>query len=361
MRRTDTLIAGGGPAGSAVAIMLARAGVRPLVIERHREPHDVVCGGFLGWDALDALDTLGIDAMALGARPIHRLRIHAGSHVAETDLPYRAAGLSRRTLDGAMIAHAGRLGAAIERGVAMREARARTVRMADGTTIEGQALFLATGKHELRGFGRVHRKPGADPAVGLRTRLPPCRHRSRALDGVIELHLIRDGYVGLLLQEDGATNLCLSVAQSRLAGMSGGAFIAHLSQEAPRLAERYGAPGITAWQAIAAIPYGWRARTTDEGLFRVGDQAAVIASLAGDGVAIALASGRSAALHWLRDGPAGAQAHQRRFARLARRPLAVATMLRRLAEGPLSPAIIAMLAKSPAAIQLLARLSRIKS
>ncbi|HZF94101.1 MAG TPA: FAD-dependent monooxygenase, partial [Allosphingosinicella sp.] len=52
MPRTRALIVGGGPAGAAAAIALARAGAAPELIERSAGPRDVVCGGFLGWDAL---------------------------------------------------------------------------------------------------------------------------------------------------------------------------------------------------------------------------------------------------------------------------------------------------------------------
>ena len=67
-------------------------------------------------------------------------------------------------------------------------------------------------------------------------------------------------------------------------------------------------------------------------VYRVGDQAAVIASLAGDGIAIALASGAAAAQACLHgDGP-GARAYQQDFARRAARPVAIAEMLRHMAE-----------------------------
>jgi menaquinone-9 beta-reductase len=52
--------------------------------------------------------------------------------------------------------------------------------------------------------------------------------------------------------------------------------------------------------AVAGIPYGYRARPASaNGLFRLGDQAAVIPSLTGDGMAIAVHSGQEAAGAWL--------------------------------------------------------------
>lgn len=327
---TGPLIVGGGPAGAAAAITLARGGARPLLLERHAEAHDTLCGGFLGWDALRRLDAIGIDAAALGARPITRLRLVAGDRLVERALPAAAAGLSRGTLDRALLAAAAAAGAAIERGVAVREAVGTTqLRLHGGTLLAADGLFLATGKQELRGLARP-RAAGADPAVGLRLRLGPITQ----VDGFIELHLFDRGYAGLLRQEDGATNFCLSVSRSRLeeAGGRPEALLASLARESPRLADRLAAPALTPVQAVAAVPYGWRARQGTPGLFRLGDQAGVIASLAGDGVAIALTSGWSAATAWLAGGSASAAIWQARFARRLAGPVGVGEMLRRLAQ-----------------------------
>ena len=378
--------------------MLARGGARPLLIERSAEPRDMVCGGFLGWDALAALRRLGVEPDDLGARPIARLRLIAGKRLIETSLPHPAAGLSRRTLDEALLRRAACEGAAIERGNAVKRAEIGTsrhpgesrdpwmrspmighqaesmapgfrrgddsgrrfaVHLDDRAIIESEALFLATGKYELRGLARPKR-PVANPVVGLRTRLPPSPALSAALHDVIELHLFRQGYAGLLLQEDGSANLCLSVAASRLAEAGGkaDALIAAIAHEAPLLAERF-AETPDRWLTIAGVPYGWRARATAQGLFRLGDQAAVIASLAGDGIAIALRSGRVASEQYLRQGPSGAERYQAAFSRHAARPLIIAGVLRTLGESAAAPGLLALFGNIPRIPALLARLTRI--
>src|SRR3954462_15726511 len=106
MRRAPALIVGGGPAGSAAAIGLARAGIHAQILERSAAPHDMVCGGFLGWDALAALRGLGGDAGGLGAGTINRPRLVSADTATEAALPHPAAGLSRRTLDAALLAAA---------------------------------------------------------------------------------------------------------------------------------------------------------------------------------------------------------------------------------------------------------------
>lgn len=364
MERTRTLIVGGGPAGAAAAIQLGRAGHAPLLIEREPGPRDVVCGGFLGWDALSALQRLGVDAFALGAQPIRTLRLVSPRRAVEARLPHRAAGLSRRTLDEALLARAAGEGAEVRRGVRARsaDAAARAVWLPDGDTIAADALILATGKHDLRGVRREGAREASRTAVGLRTALPATPDRRTALDGVIELHVFDDGYAGLLLQEDGAANFCLSVSERRFMAARGAIrpLLHDLQRENPLLAERLrgGPPG--EWRSIAQVPYGWRARTSDAGLFRAGDQAAVIASLAGDGIAIALSSGIQAAAALLAEGPDAAPRFQRRLARRAARPLFVAGRLRAMAESPgWREKMLRAAGAFPAAVSAAARLTRI--
>jgi menaquinone-9 beta-reductase len=350
VRRTAALIVGGGPAGASAAIALARSGAMPVLIERSPGERDIVCGGFLGWDAIASLKRLGLDPASLGARPIHRLRLVAGTRIVETALPRPAAGLSRKRLDATLLAMAEEAGAAVLRGRAARAIEDGQVRLDDGEEMAAEAVFLATGKHELRGMAR---ETGARPlSVGLRAAVPP----PPDLAGTIELHLYDGGYAGLLLQEDGTANLCLSVAQARMVD-GRDAFLAALMEEAPLLAERIGGLVPESWDAIAGVPYGWRARATAPGLFRVGDQAAVIASLAGDGIAVALASGMAAA-HACLHGD-GAEAYQRDFAKRARRPVGIAETLRHMAEAPLRRRLMLGLAGVPGLAKAAARLTRI--
>lgn len=362
MRRTAALIVGGGPAGSAAAIALCKGGLRPELIERTTGEHDIVCGGFLGWDSLAALQRLGVDAAELGARPIHRLRICAGERMFEADLPKAAAGLSRRRLDAVLLAAAAEAGTTVRRGVSAKAGdEERNIRLDDGEEIVADALLLATGKHELRGLARP--LDGYDKAlsVGLRTSLIVSPALEKTLSGMIELHLFDGGYAGLLLQEDKTANLCLSVSRHRL-GEAGGvdALVEAVLRESPRLHDRVGALLPETWEAVAGVPYGWRTRGTQPGLFRLGDQAAVIASLAGDGIAIALNSGLAAAQTLLQAGPEGAQAYQSGFASRAKRPVGVAEALRYAAErdGP-RRLMMGALKLLPGLAPLAARLTRI--
>ncbi|HVF94501.1 MAG TPA: FAD-dependent monooxygenase [Sphingomonas sp.] len=358
MRRTPALIVGGGPAGAAAAITLARAGMPHLLVERQRVTGDTLCGGFLSWRTLQSLAALGIEADAINPSAVTRVRIFAGTRTASADLPMAARSVSRRRLDTLLLDRAEALGAAVERGVTVRAVEDNAIRTADGATIAAEALFLASGKRDVRGLARPGTARGADPTLGIRVRLAPSRSLARALGHVIELHLFPGGYAGLAMQEDGSANLCLAVHDSRFRSAGGAeALLRALGNDHPMLGERLEGADMGASEAIANVPYGWRERRGAAGLFRLGDQAGVIPSLAGEGMGIALASGIAAADAYRRDGPAAAVDWQVGFARRAHRPIAVAGLVRSISESAAAPAILPLL--GPWLIKVIARVTRI--
>ena len=77
-RDPEAIVVGAGPAGSAVAALLAREGVRVLLMERSSAPPPKVCGEYLSPGCLPILDRLGALAPLrdAGARPLRGMAIH---------------------------------------------------------------------------------------------------------------------------------------------------------------------------------------------------------------------------------------------------------------------------------------------
>jgi hypothetical protein len=89
----DVVILGGGPAGSASAIRLARLGRRVLLLEKSRFPRPKLCGGFLSSQSVAELELLGIldQVQQAGAVPLRRILVSTpGGRTAEAPLPGRA-------------------------------------------------------------------------------------------------------------------------------------------------------------------------------------------------------------------------------------------------------------------------------
>jgi flavin-dependent dehydrogenase len=72
----DVLIAGAGPAGSIAALVLARAGVRVLLVDRAVFPRDKLCGDTINPGGLALLERLGLgDGPLARAQPLAGMRI----------------------------------------------------------------------------------------------------------------------------------------------------------------------------------------------------------------------------------------------------------------------------------------------
>ena len=146
------VIIGGGLAGGAAAARLARLGAHPLLLERESVAHHKICGEFLSSEASAHLAALGFDVARLGGAPIDRVRLHAGHRSAEARLPFTATGLTRRTLDWALLAHAESLGAEVRRGAAVRHIAGDAAVLADPYDINdmARALRVLDGDADLR-------------------------------------------------------------------------------------------------------------------------------------------------------------------------------------------------------------------
>jgi flavin-dependent dehydrogenase len=271
----------------------------------------------------------------------------AGREVlAEARLPATALSLTRRTLDEALLARARQAGVSLLRGYAVESLayrgdainawQARIVSASTQTSmyIHGRDAFLATGKHDLRGWPRATR--GAqNTLVAMKMYFALSPEQQAQLDGHVELILFPGGYAGLQPVEAGWANLSALVTQQKLRSLGGrwSGLLDHMQHSSRHLARRLtGAMSILERPlALSAIPYGYCAEVSvDEASpWRLGDQAAVIPSFCGDGMAIALHTAhRGAQLYF--DGSSPAAFHAEIRCQFERR-LSFATMLSRLA------------------------------
>jgi menaquinone-9 beta-reductase len=112
----DVAVIGGGPAGTAAAISLARAGRGVALVDRARFPRDKICGDGLTTGALRLLDDLGLQPAHVPSwQPVDDVVVRGpGGHEVTFPLPRGRgtyAAVARRTeLDAALVDLAGRAG-----------------------------------------------------------------------------------------------------------------------------------------------------------------------------------------------------------------------------------------------------------
>ena len=357
----NVLVIGGGLAGAAAAILLARAGRDVTLLEKSREPHHKVCGEFLSGEALCYLRQLGLEPEALGSLPIHRLRCVRGHLLSEQTLPFPAMSLTRYALDEALLCKAEQAGARVLRGVAAEGLEDRVdawrVRTASAGEFIAANVFLAQGKHDLRGHARGNGRQGNLIAFNSYFRLTPAQNAR--LRGAIELHLFRGGYAGLQLVEGDLANLGLLISRKRFRTYRNGwpELLAGLQRESAVLAERFaGAEEVLPKPlALSSIPYGFLRESTEDGLWWLGDQAAVIPSFSGDGMSIALHSAFRAVEGMLTGTTSNA--YQSQLASELRWQVRLATLVSQVLVG--APRLAAALMHAPGVVDRIARHTRV--
>ncbi len=345
----QALIAGGGVAGAATACLLGPAAT---LIERETAPHDKICGEFLSWEAQAYLTQLGLDAAAMGAHPIDRVRLVHGDRVAAAALPFRGLGLSRRVLDRALLDRAVTGGATVVQAV-IRGCEGGGLDVLGHGRLHAPRLYVATGKHDLRG---MRREWPANPLVGVKMYLRLTPDQQAELAGHIEILLFPGGYAGLQLIEGGRANLCLLLHRDRFqaAGRDWDGVMDLLGRDCPHLARRIaGATQLLDRPiTISGVPYGYVAAPA-AGVFRLGDQMGVIPSFCGDGVSIALHTAFAA----VAAGP-DTPLYYRRVTPQIAAPIRRAGHLFGVAQA--APAWVTAAARHwPAALQTVARLTRL--
>jgi flavin-dependent dehydrogenase len=297
MKPWEAVVIGGGLAGSGAALRLLQHGRRVLLLEKEPAARDKVCGEFIGSHAQQYLRELGLDLAALDAVRIANIRLMRGETIASARLPFPGLSLSRRVLDEAVLVRAQDQGAQVWRGAAatsiVREPHCWRIEVAGHGVIRSETIFLATGKHDLRQWRRIGGTHGDFIGFKCHFRLTP--KQAAALDGHVEMTMFDGGYAGLAAVEGGKANLCMVVTKRHFAryGKHWDGLLGAILKATPPLAERL-AGAESCWPrplSIFGIPYGFVYRAPSDalpGLYRLGDQMAVIPSFSGNGMSIAL-------------------------------------------------------------------------
>jgi len=317
----DNLVIGAGLAGSMVAIRLATAGRQVTLLEKETTAHHKVCGEFLSPEAVGYLNQVGITPLDLGAATIRFVRLSAKQRVVETALPFTALSLSRFALDEALLSRTEECGCKVQRGSFVEQLNNQdnlwSAQLRGGESVCAHAVFLANGKHDLRGWERAYTGQGDLVAFKLHWQLDPAQ--TEKLRNFIELFLFPSGYGGLSLVERNIANLCLVVRQVELRRIGGWQKLLASVLDDNRHLKQCLQGAKTLWDrplAISSIPYGHLAGQPFC-LWCVGDQAAVIPSFTGDGMSIALHSAALASEMYLA-GESAEQYNHRLHAQLSR-------------------------------------------
>ena len=323
--RWDVVIAGAGPAGSATALLLAKAGVKVLLLDRAHFPREKPCSEYLSPESTRVLERLGPEVLAAveAAAPAHLcgMRVVAPSGAGVTGrFETFSYALPRTRFDMILRGAAEVAGAEVREGVKVEEVLYESGAVSGVVTRE-----MGSGKRDTY---RAAITVGAD---GLRSivarrlgkvlRTAPYRiaftaHVAGVRDvrDLGEMHVGRPGYVGFGPIGDGVTTVALVVPVKE--ARRGARFFEELDRF-PGIRGRFDARRIVR-RVLATGPFArWSRRPVAKGggALLVGDAADFFDPFTGQGIYSALRGAELAAAAVLDHITTGASLEQYASAR----------------------------------------------
>jgi menaquinone-9 beta-reductase len=308
--RVQVLVVGGGPAGSSAAWHCARAGLDVCVVDRARFPRSKPCAEYVSPEgsrilhAMGALDTLEARAAHLTGMVVHAPsgdRIH-GEFVARhgfRGFRDKGLGVRREVLDTVLLDRARHAGVLVQ-----EQAKVEALLTGAGGRVNGAVLRTPDGERTVRADLVI----GADGLRSVVSRRLGLAHISRFprrvalvahyrdVDGVGalgEMHVTRNGYVGLARVSDDLVNVALVVPKSKANTMRDGtdAFLESWLHAHPQLGARFAnATRVTPVRATG--PFASRAKSPwHPGAMLTGDAADFFDPFTGEGIYAALRGG----------------------------------------------------------------------
>ena len=305
----DVIVVGAGPGGSAAAALMAREGLRTLLVDKAAFPRDKVCGDAVSGKSMGVMRRLGMEdrIASLPYTPIHGVTFSSPGG-AELSIPFRTEGLpgfvcKRKTFDDAVYR------TAVAAGVEIRELCEMRRLLTSGGRIVGAGL-RQNGKHldaEAKivvgadgAYSTVARELGLSQlrpqhyVAGLRSYYEGMSDVGRP--GFIELHFVAEvlpGYFWIFALPNGAANVGLGMLSStvkrrdvRLKPLLDRVIRSDRFRERFRGARRAGP--VVGW----GLPLGSKPRTmAGDGWMLIGDAASLIDPFTGEGIGNAMLSG----------------------------------------------------------------------
>jgi len=327
-------IVGAGPAGVVAAISLARRGHQVTLVERSIFPRDKVCGECLSATGVFTLARVGAQNVIASLAPSRLIRSRLvapdnSMHVVE--LPKPMWGISRCAMDTALVDHARSLGVDVrqpcicesvdDRSVTLRgigKLQVDLTLVADGKALQNLQLdqrpvsnltTRVSGFDDLSGSSKTSdivrqqmivtpngKRLGSTGDFGIKTHFTNVAAESQTIELVGFGH--GRGYAGLAPIENGRWNVAWSVPRSTITRYGKDfdqLFFDHVASH-PRLKSQFANATRTSEWLVCPLPRFAVAGEWPAGVIPLGNAAAALEPVGGEGMGLAMRSAELAAI-----------------------------------------------------------------
>ena len=298
----DLAIVGGGLAGLALSIQVAKEGYKVVLFEKEQYPFHRVCGEYISLESWNFLEALGIDLRSLNISYIKRLQVSdINGNSFEQQLPLGGFGISRYKLDHVLS------GIAKQAGVVLyEETRVNDIQFLNEVFTIEASNGNSKAKVMAAGYGKrsnldvkwkrpfiLARKNKLNNYIGIKYHV-----RYNFPVDLIALHNFKKGYCGISKVEDDRYCLCYltnadnlknsgnDIKKMEKAILSANPHLKKIFEESEMLMKE---PVI-----ISQISFDKKTLIEDHVLM-VGDAAGMITPLCGNGMSMALHASKIAA------------------------------------------------------------------
>ncbi len=297
----DIAIIGGGLAGLTLSIQAADAGYRVILFEKESYPYHKVCGEYISLESHDFLLGCGVPLQEWSLPDIHFLQVSdAKGNSYDFDLPLGGFGVSRYKLDHALYQ------LAMQKGVVIHTAcKVNDIQFAENVFTIETSIGVFSAKTTAGSFGKrsnldlkwnrsfAAAKPNKlNHYIGVKYHI----QYPHPAD-TIALHNFKDGYCGISQIEEGNCCLCYLTTAANLknSGNSIQQMEEKILSDNSQLKKIFTNAGHLYAQPLTISQVSFDPKTQVENhVLMLGDAAGLITPLCGNGMSMAMHSGKMA-------------------------------------------------------------------
>lgn len=303
----DLAIAGGGLAGLALSIQVARQGYKVILFEKEQYPFHRVCGEYISLESWDFLEELGVDLSSLDLPEIRKLIVSGvNGNCLKQHLPLGGFGISRYELDFMLAGLAGLNNVEVVENCKVNDIRFEDelfqIETTKGnyTSVQAAACYGKRSNLDIkweRPFAMA-KKNKLNNYIGIKYHV-----NTKFPADTIALHIFPDGYCGISKVEEDKYCLCYLTTAANLKKSNND--IVRMEHEIlsrnPHLRKLFN-DSIKLWKEpviISQISFDEKSQVQDH-ILMIGDAAGMITPLCGNGMSMALHGSKLAAKQIIR-------------------------------------------------------------